>query len=154
MSEKLNVYHFIHIDYNQKSNYAPYSYYDSIKYYPYYDYLPRNRQSYLYWPHMENEFYNSYPYENNGYEWEKMWPFPNYNYPFGQSHEKESYTKKDFSPFDKQKLKDIKKKEIKDEKCDKTSENKEPNSEIPPKKETSFLGILKKNIQLNAKKEN
>ena len=154
MSEKLNVHHFIHIDYAQRGNYSPYFYYDSMKFSPYYDYMPINRQSSSYWPQMEDEFYNSFPYENNGYEWGRMWPYFDYNFPYGQFDEKGNFEKKQ---FDKHKLNDIKKEERKNEKNDKekVSDDKAPkaeSSEVPPKKDT-FLGILKKNIKLGAKKE-
>ena len=149
MSAKLSVHHYYYPDYNQKGNYYPY-YRHSIRFSPYYDDIPMNRQSFSYWP----EFYNSFPYENNGYEWGRMWPYFDYNFPYGKFDEKGNFEKKQ---FDKHKLNDIKKEERKNEKNDKekVSDDKAPkaaSSEVPPKKDT-FLGILKKNIKLGAKKE-
>ena len=147
MSEKLNVHHYFYVDYYQqkpKNNYSPYYYYDSMQYSPYYDYMSMNRQ-YSYWPQMEMEdvFYNLYPYENNDYDW----PYFNYNFPYGKSFEKEkeNSTKKESSL-------DVKKEENKSEKNDKKSGDPAPSSEAASKKDT-FLGILKKNIKLSAKKE-
>ena len=155
MSGKLNVHHVIHIDYAQKGNYPycpHYYHYDSMQYSPYYDYMSMKRQSSSYWPQIQDEFYNSFPYENNGYEWERMWPYYNYNFSYGQPYEKENFKTNDFSRFDKHKLDGIKKEEKKNEKNEKVPENKAPDSEVPAKKET-FLGLLKKNINLSAKKE-